>query len=488
MFKTTITNSPLVNDTANSFFRNIYGDNFHNDVSFVSTLRALVAPRMTEEDIISLNFFRVFYSAERISKTPDTRMVKEICDYFDDAKRGGLCVYSFNSSAQEDNYAALELLKSSFCKVYKGWQRLEKVTDFYRKQFYVLCFINPELKSVILFVDNMDIRKMHYLQCSIFAFMPWYFSPENGVTELEMELINSLREKTSEKYEAVIAEIAKQYDFRAAEIKRLLSDFETRFERKECEAVKRRINDTIAQIKDLNNRIGSYLSNKNNLEIKLLGLEKRIADGVESSEIMEYFLCNKQLVLFAASDTRMVFGVQSYLTYFDEDMAASMIKNKSSYLYYPDGNSYEDHIPSNQFEKLMSAIFIDQTLKIRVCAAYEFDLNGNVMAREGFDFDSRTEFNDCMPNPHINSYGCMGNYERVINELLIDRDYIGAIEQCVASSKSLNFGDTTVMKVFALVMYGARRYNNRCIELPDGRIVKPKEAIKWIEEQESVAK
>lgn len=28
-------------------------------------------------------------------------------------------------------------------------------------------------------------------------------------------------------------------------------------------------------------------------------------------------------------------------------------------------------------------------------------------------------------------------------------------------------------------------YNNRCIELPDGRVVKPAEAIKWLEQQEA---
>lgn len=486
MFRTIINKTPLSTDTANNFFQNIYGDSFHNDVSFISTLRALVAPRMEKDDILSLRFVRVFYTAEKISETPDKRMVKEICEYFDHTQRGGVCVYSFNSSAQEDNYAALELLKSTFCKTYKGWHRLEKITDFYRKQFYVLCFINPELKSVVLFTDNMDIRRMHYLQCSIFAFMPWYFNPETGVTELEMELINSLRERTSEKYEAVITEIAKQYDFRATRIKRMLSGFETKFEVRECEAVKRRINDTVAQIKDLNTRIGSYLNNKNNLEIKLLGLEKRIAEGSEESEIMEYFLCNKQLSLFTVTDTRMVFGVSSYITYFDEDMASSVIGNRSSYLYRPGGNTYENRISPSSIEKLMKAIFIDQTLKIKVCAAYEFDLNGNVIAKEGFNFDNHYEFNDCMPNPHINSYGCMGNYERTINELLLDRNYIGAIEQCVASSKSLNFGDTTVMNTFALTIYGERRYNNKCIELPDGKVVDPINAIKWLEEQERV--
>ena len=31
---------------------------------------------------------------------------------------------------------------------------------------------------------------------------------------------------------------------------------------------------------------------------------------------------------------------------------------------------------------------------------------------------------------------------------------------------------------------GGDGYNNKCIELPDGRVVKPAEAIKWLEQQE----
>ena len=90
-----------------------------------------------------------------------------------------------------------------------------------------------------------------------------------------------------------------------------------------------------------------------------------------------------------------------------------------------------------------------------------------------------------MPNPHIDRYNCLGNYERTINSMLLEHNYIGALEQCVASCKSLNWGDSTVMHVFMDTMYGSGHYNNQCIELPDGNIVNPKDAIKWLEKQET---
>lgn len=484
MFRSAITNSPLVNDTANNFFQNIYGDNYNGDISFVSTLRALVAPRMGTDDTLYVRFFHSRYSASDIDNSATTAAVKAICEYFDSTEVGSIYIHSFDHPDQDINYACLELMKSSFCKVYPGWHRLEKVTDFYHKQFLSMCFINPERKSVAIFIDSMDMRKMHYLQCSIFAFLPWYFDPEKGVSELEMELINSLREKTSAKYEDVIAKIAEQYDFRTARIRQLLSGFETRYEKIECDNVRAQIQRSIENINALNSQIGDQLRFKNELEVKLLGLERKMQTTGEDSEIMEYFLCNDKLVLTRVTDRKMEFGVMTYIEYFDEDMAISAIKNHNSYLYAPNGRNCNRYIPEESMEKLMRAIFIEQILKIKVCAAYEFDLNGVVCGKQNYAFGH--EFRECMPNPHIDGYYCLGNYHTVINTLLAKRDYIGAIEQCIASAKSLNFGDSTVMSLFARAIYHIDcNYNNKCIELPNGNIVNPKGAIAWLEEQES---
>lgn len=486
MFKTVINSTPLVNEQANSFFENIYGDNFRGDVTFVSTLRALVAPRIKEDEYVVLRFGQTNFTSAEVGRTPTTEMVRKICDFFYNEDRGNIYIHNFNSNIQEDNFACIELMKSTFTKVYSGWHRLEKVTDFYRKQFGVMCFINPEIKSVAIFAENMDIRKMHYLQCSIFAFLPWYFNPDEGVSELEYQLIDSLREKTSTKYEEALAKIASQYDFRTQRIKQLLAGFETKYERIECQKVEREIMNVIDTINSLNSQIGEYLSAKNDMETKLLGLETKIANGDNDSEIMDYFLCNDKLVLLNVTDTKMRFAVKTYLEYFDEDMARSVIGNKSSYVYAPNGRRCNSYIPEASMEKLMNAIFIDQILKIRFCAAYEFDLNGGVRAIQGYNFGH--EFFDYTPNTHINQYRCLGTYDRAINNLLAKRDYIGAIEQCTASCKSLNFGDSTVMKTFISTVYGLPDYshiNNRCIELPDGRIVKPLDAVKWLEESES---
>ena len=56
------------------------------------------------------------------------------------------------------------------------------------------------------------------------------------------------------------------------------------------------------------------------------------------------------------------------------------------------------------------------------------------------------------------------------------------------SCKSLNFNDSPVMQEFMRRMYGISDYqdsiNTRCIELPDGTVVTPVDAINWLKAQE----
>lgn len=478
MFRAIINSTQLTSDIANDFFQNIGGDSYNDDVSFVATLRALVAPRLRGGEGLYLSLTSTCYTASQIASNSAKCIVKDVCglDYMNE---GTILLHNFNNRNQEDNYANLELMKSTFTSVYEDWIWLDRITEFFRKTFYVLCFVNPTNKQVVLFTDNLDIRRFHYLQCSIFAFLPWYFDPEKGVLPEEMELMQSLREKTPEKYEDCIAKIAAKYDFRTAKIRKLLAGFETKYERLECRRMEEGIQNCIRDIGSLNREISDHLNAKREYEIRLLGLESKIASNDGESEIMDYFLSNDKLVLCTVNDSTMTFVVKDYLTFFDEEMAMSAIHNRNSYIYLPRGRACNNIIPADDMELFMTAL-IEQKIRMKFCAAYQFTFGRGVRAISGFEYGS--ECRDCMPNPHIDRYNCMGNYERAINTLLAENNYIMALEQCVASCKSLNFGDSPVMNEFMSHLYGISGYQEsvRCIELPDGRIVAPKEAIEFL--------
>lgn len=487
MFRQIINQNPFLSQEANYCFGNITADSFDGDYSLVSTLRALVAPRMEDGDEIQAYFEYHSYSKSFVGSRSVDSIVKELRSPGDEeylcSKGGFIYIHNLNGT-QVDNYAVLEAVKSGFTDVYNGWVQLERVTAFYRKEFYVLCFVNTEAKCVEIFVDNLDVRKLHYLQCSIVAFLPWYFDAQKGISEDEMELIQSLKEKKSaDKYLNALNKIAVQYDFRTAKIKRMLEGFETRFEKKECDRLTAEIESRNRRIKEYNDAIVSLLRDKNSLNIKLMGLQVKIASGSNESEMMDFFLRSKNLDVVDVSNTALHFVVKEYLDFFDEDLAERVINNKDSVVYHPNYHDLSGRIPFDDIKLLMTAIFIDQTLRIKFCAAYKLVLGEEARGVNGHDFGYG--YGEYMPNPHIQMHGCLGNYRPKINEFILRSDYIGAVSQCVASCKSLNFGDSVVMGEFMESLYGTRTsLNNKCIELPNGSTVTPKEAIAWLKKQE----
>lgn len=477
MFRNSIATTPFTTDAANSYFTNITGEFYGSDGTFLSSLRALIAPRIPTEESIYLKFGSSAFSKAEVRSAAPVDALRAICRGVDLDQSGLLYVHNF-SRIGEDNAENLKIVDEHFTEVFPQFTKLENVTAFFRKTFAVLCFIDKENKTSVIFADALDTRKMHYLQSAILAYLPWYFDKSAGITEAEKNLIYSFREKTPENYEASIAVLAEQYDFRTAQIRQMLSGFESRYERIECEKVERDIQSVDVRLNQLNEQFGQEIRKRNDLNVRLLGLKIKIANGDGDSEIMEYFLCNQRLVLESVTNNDMFFSVKDYLAYFDQEMAERAIDNPNSFVYAYLNTTVE----REDAARLLKEIFVsdEPILKIRVCAGYRFSLNGSVNAQGSHNFG--TGFITYLPNPHIDRFTCMGNYGREINERLRNNDYIGALEQCIASAKSLNWGDSPVMEEFIKKFFA----NNapKCVELPDGSVVKPKEAITWLKSQE----
>lgn len=488
MFKQVISKTPLAGDRcSDNIFKRISGGAFCQDISFVSTLRALVYPRLGETDELFLSFNNLYSSSSALNKYSNkTNLVYDMLSPYNIETSGVITVFSFCHTPDRGEDTSMDVIAGNFCEYFSRWKRLEKVTIFYKKAFDVLCYINPEIKSVAIFTKCLNIEEMHYLQCSIAAFLPWYFDPKEGVSDIEMELIKSLRSNNELDYISSIERIAEKYDMREEYIKQHLSGFEAKIYKESYNNVCHEIDSKIQDITCYNEAIRTLLVQKAELEIKVIGLKAKISLNEENSEIMEYFLHNKNLILESVSSDSIGFTVNSYLEYFDSDMAERLISNHDSYLYKPDDRSHENIVLNKDMEKLLRAVFIDRKLKIKMCAYYIARLNGYIDSERHHRYPN--ECRQCTPNPHIDNYACIGGYEATINTLLCDGDFIGAIEQTVASCKSLNVGEAPTMEEFAKRLYGISscqdEINMVCIELPNGDVVNPMQAITWLKEQE----
>lgn len=484
MFREVIRGTALATDAANTFFSGkIDGDRMQDDVTFVSTLRALLGNRIPDGERIFFKFQRSSRGAAHYSDDQSGCQINRIIGYeeTDDIPTGTIFYHRCENYDSASNDIALEYIEKYFTQVFPEFKRIQRVTDFYIKRAKILCFVNPELKTVFLFSGAINMRLYHYLQCGIYAMLPWYFASDSRPTPDEMDVIKSLRESEPTQYKTAIKKIADGLNLREIMIRKALDGFESATYRIALDKISNDMMQVQDQIDSLYGRARELHHKKSDMEIKSLGLMAKIADASGASEYMEYFLANKNLKLERCNGTDVFLVTKGYLTFFDEDNAKCVIDNPTGVMYRPGGSNYSRIISDADMKKLLYSVFIDKTIKMKVCAYYRLGRYG-VSTESGHEYGD--DFCDCTPNPHIDRYSCLGNYEEAINLLLNDGDYIGATEQCIAFCQSLNFGDWAVMSEFALRLYGVNRSNMNCFELPDGTVTDPKGAIEWLKAHE----
>lgn len=440
-----------------------------SDASLDSTLRVLIDPRMQKGETLE--------SMVRSSSPDDVRFDRT--DFSIDPKT--LLIHSYNTIKKNLDFSRIN---REFEEKFPGWERLEKVTDFFRKSFKVLCFVNSEHKKVVLILENMTLKIFHYLQSATLAFFPWYFDPQkDAISEEELKLIKSLTGKSAVRYQECLNEIAKKYDFETEHIRQTIKNFKTTLECKMRDHLKEKISTFDSQIRSQEAQISSLLKERRECEVSLLAWELKEHED-SSSELADYFSTNASLSLDGVNaEGELEFSVKSYCEYFDEEIAKTVINNPNSYVYRP-RNTYLVHIKEADIKRLMNAVFVDQTIKLRLCAAYTLSAVSQRINCRTFHFNWFD--GEYTPNPHIDRFGCLGTYINPINKMLREYNYIGVIEQCIASCKSINFTDSPVMREFLEHLYGTKEAykGNKCLELPSGLVATPEEAIKWLKAQE----
>lgn len=357
----------------------------------------------------------------------------------------------------------------------EGYKRVDKVNEFFRKSFAVSCYIREDIQSSIVFVENLTLKKSHYIQCALPLILPWFF--EDTLTDLELELLKSLSESSMVHYLACIDKFVNQYNFREMMIKEMLSGCYSRYSERAVERKQAELTDLSSHINSCHEQLDTLYRRRRDCQMLLLGLQNQ--NSYNDNELVDYFLNNNSVELLSVDDEGIKFYCKSFIEYFDDDMAKTIINNKDSYIYKDYGGIRYN---KDCIRGLMTNIFITKKWKLNMFARYNILFEGRVYTTSFLTCDA----GNYMPNTHIDQYNCLGDYERLINESIDRIDYITAIEQCIASCKSFDLGDSYVTGEFL------RRINNEqwyyfdtpCVEIEDGTIITINEAMNRIEIEE----
>jgi len=457
MFRDSIYTTPFTTEAANAALSRISAYSYASDVSFAATLRALLGSRLPENEQIYLDLTRNGASANA------SELVHDVASEMRRRSADILIV----QSALLDN--AWENFPSEFVTSNPGWEHVQKMTLRYKTLGSVYLFRNAEKKRAIIVTDRIDKLRWHAFQVAIPVMLPWFFQGDNALTEEELALITALNtDETPDNYLEILGRIAASYDFREAAIRRCLSGFEAAAH----EQQKRKVEDELECLREemarFLSRYREDLKKYNERNVYLTGLDLAIQKTAGSSALMDYFLSAKNLDIVQCEDGVLTFTVKGELMYWDEASAEVAIRNHDSVFYRRIG----DDTPCEDAELVYRAIFLDQTVRLRMCGAYRIGTECGMQTADGFDFGYG--FSEYLPNPHIQHFGCSGDNIAAANECVERGNYIGAVEQCIYSCANLSVTDSVVMKQLGEDLF-VRDY--KCLELPDGRIVTASEAV-----------
>lgn len=479
MFSKVIYETSLSGSIADQVFPRIQGDSFNSDNSFISTMRAILAPRMSEDDNIELMYRMSDHSVRTINGVSTIDLFNAALGIAD--VNNTIMIHSLRSSDTAARTAFLEKLddpNEGFLKQYVGFVELDKIRQYFstngimEARFYQ----STARHLTLIVVDGLNIRRWHALASLIPKYCPWFFIGKPFTAE-EKNLLASLSKNNSATFEKLIEDFASHYDMRSYLIKNLLGSFEKNARQGRLRNIDRQIADAESEMDDLMRRYTRYVSQLNDLNIMRAGIKEAINGNKDSdSELEEFFLCNKGIDPIQVDGSTLDIVIRTHLSMFDVDLFETMAGNEDSLLFHDYHISREIFKPMENRKKFLEALFgEDPCLKVRMCAYYHLSMNGEVYTSRGYSFPSNCQ--TYMPNPHLNYHRCLGDYERNIAECLRNGDMVGAVATCNASAQSVNLGEGPTMEYFLRDLFSTE---SKVIELPDGTCVSPVDAFNWL--------
>lgn len=492
MFNNSITRNDLkiLKPVADKMFKQIPIEGIYGqDLSLTATLRAVIHKRMKPDDIIHTVVQTRTYTRQNLQGARDRDCVRAFLGRA--PLSNTLYVIGFSGS-QDGNDACMEVVsRFDFKKEFQvNCVRLPKLEVFLKQNAKTdaIVIVCEEIRSTMIFVKDINIRKYHFLQSAIIQYFPWY-KEVAPLDENERDLLKTLTRKYAPEYIELVEKFGNQFDFRTEQIRAALSEFEIGLERKKLEDIQQEIDYKRRRMDELHDKIASIYREIEDMTTTEAGLQVKIRnrtpkDG-EDSEFCQYFLRNKSLELIDNSGSFIKFMVKGTVSNFDPEVAEQALNNDNSFFYYHwETGEYlgGDLFTSEQIKRLMSAVFLDEKIKLRTCAVFYLDFrNGSYGAERWYSYP-KSVLDEYTPNEHLNVYACIGNNDRYIGNCVRDHDYIGAVTYCCASNACMNLTEPNTGTFFMQKILSPDA--GKIIELPDGSNVTPLDAVKWLEEQD----
>lgn len=479
MFAKNLQQPTLANDVANQYFKGFPVEGtFSRDFSFAAVIRALLFHRVPEGEGVKL-IHKDCSLREGDIRGVDAKVLFGSMFGSDYLQPNSLTLLNINGRP-EDNEKLISILDEKFVSINSEYTEQEILKRFVAENMDARFYTCEATRTTVIAVVRLTMPRYHLLQAIMPRYFPWHFK-EKPLDDDEKKLLTGASKKDSSDFEAALEHMAQnRFDMRRITVSALIGDFERQSRKVQLDEAKRsleRVDDQIRENREVHARL---ISDRDERMIRYQGIKAAINNAGDSSELVAYCMDNKNLTIVSTHDSHIRLIIRGYLNVFDPEVYEVASENEESILYTEYEPSNDDFEEVEERKMLLDAIFGPEAeIQIRTCGFFDLDIRGHVNTSSNYDFPR--EFNDCLPNPHLHYYSCLGNQERHIRAALERGDIPGAITQCGASTASVNLGEAPTMERFMGELFSTGK---KFLELPNGDIVSPSEALKWIKNKD----
>lgn len=481
MFPTLIESSvsALTSPIADTMFPNITGRAFRGDYSFSATLRALLYNRMPENHRMSVWFND---NVPRIDVGMNYQSAREFLNNsIGHVPENEIAVVNLRNRGEASKpqleFFETQLAESVF--TYEPDLSLAMEQTKLHNHFGCRVFTSKANNAAIVVVDSLDTLVWHTMQAILCRLLVNYYdrTPEGKPNDMQMRVVLGLNCKDGpEKYIAALKEIENVLDFRGMSIRAICKGTMKRSVEARMRKTEEELNNFHRRIDDIMTDYKSCIRQMEELNIVLAGCIAQKNAAANDDELIEYLTSQTWFNPIEKKDDGFSFILRSDLDLFDAEMYECMIDNDDS--FYWDDVSYNDELWEDEDDRrlLLDHLFGSEAdLKLQTCAFFTLGTAGNISSWSGYSYPAAYE--NCLPNPHLNHFNCLGAHFELITDRIRAGDLIGAIAQCRTSTASVNLGESPTMRHFLEDLWFTHK---TCIRLPDGREVEPHDALLYL--------
>lgn len=408
-----------------------------------------------------------------------TGNVNLISCYTDEAYEGKDGNFYAQNSAYEITIITTSSRSSSFTVDMENWVALNSppfpVAAFLSRFSQTTIYINEKIEKALIFVKNKTLRWIDALCSCLFRILPWRF--KNGVSDEDTALFKAINQDDSDTFNTIINNFCKQFDFKSNLIKEKLIGWGKNYK-------KQRLKNLDSDSKSYMTRITGYESDLRNLIKRYLEIQEEIATvqaqpNSITNEVYDFFKNHKSIDISriyksgSAIDFNTIdYFVSDTIEYYDQSAFERMYNNDYSCI----GEA------SPQIRQILFAIFMENKGAIRVEAGFRLtDLTKIEALKHARSGDTSHTH---LAHPHITHFACLGGNEQHIRSGLLKGDWDLALEQTIAATKNLNFGDATVIEYFINDLTDIMDFC-RCIIADNGEEMTPAEFLTYINKEKT---